>query len=76
VQAGRNGGAHVLPRQETRSVHSVVPDKREWMLVLVCINAAGVAIPSYYIFRGKRIRQNYVEVCEPRATMVVQEKFG
>jgi hypothetical protein len=40
-------------------VHSIIPDQREWLSVLVCMNAAGLAIPSFYVFKGKRFRQNY-----------------
>jgi hypothetical protein len=53
AQAGRNGGGRVLAKTGMRSVHSVIPKEREWLSVLVCINAAGYHIPSFYIFRGK-----------------------
>jgi hypothetical protein len=58
VQAGRNGGAYVLAKTGTRSVHQVVLDEREWLIVLTYINAAGESIPNFYIFRGKRFRRN------------------
>jgi hypothetical protein len=35
-------------------------------------NATGVAILSFYIFRGKRFGQNYIERCEAGATMAMQ----
>jgi hypothetical protein len=35
------------------------------------INATGSAIPSFYIFRGKRFGQNYIQRCEPHATMAM-----
>jgi hypothetical protein len=46
----------------------------EWLSILVCINAVGVAIPSFYIFRGKRLGQNYIQHCEPGATMAMQPR--
>jgi hypothetical protein len=73
-QAGRNGGAIVIARRGARRVHSIVPNQREWLSVLVCINAAGSSIPSFYIFRGRRFRHNYIEKCEPGATMAMQQK--
>jgi hypothetical protein len=54
VQARKNGGGVVIARTGARRVHSVVPDQREWLSVLVCINGIGKTIPSFYIFRGKR----------------------
>jgi hypothetical protein len=58
VQAGRNGGAYVLAKIRSRNVHQVIPDEREWLTVLTCINVAGESIPNFYIFRGKRFRRN------------------
>jgi hypothetical protein len=40
AQAGRNGGAIVIARRGARRVHNIVPNQREWLSVLVCINAA------------------------------------
>jgi hypothetical protein len=64
---GKIGGV-VIARTGARRVHSVVPNQHEWLSILVCINAAGVAISSFYIFRGKRLGQNYIQRCEPGAT--------
>jgi hypothetical protein len=55
-------------------MHSVVPDQREWLSVLVCINAAGSSFPFFYIFRGKRFGQNYIQRCEAGATMAMQPR--
>jgi hypothetical protein len=33
-------------------------------LGLVCMNAAGFAIPSFYVFKGKRFHQNYRGRCD------------
>ena len=74
VEVGRNGRAHVIAWRGARNVHSIVSDKQEWLSVLVCINAAGASIPSFYIFRGKHFRKNYIQKCEPRATMAMQQK--
>jgi hypothetical protein len=41
TQARRNGGALVLARTWSQSVHRVMPDQREWLSILVCVNAAG-----------------------------------
>ena len=72
VQAGRNGDALVISQRGARQVQKIIPDEREWLSVLVCVNAARSAIPSFYIFKGKRFRQNYIERCESGATMAMQ----
>jgi hypothetical protein len=40
--------------------------------ILVCINTAGIVIPSFYIFREKIFGQNYIQHCEVGATMTMQ----
>jgi hypothetical protein len=74
AQAGREGGGIVIAKKGSRAVHSIIPDQREWLSCLVCINAAGSSIPSFYTFRGKRFRRNYIEHCEAGATMAMQGK--
>ena len=72
--AGRNGGGMVIAKTGTKRVQSIVSNQREWLNVLVCVNAASKAIPSFYIFRGKRFRENYIVNCEPGATMAMQPR--
>lgn len=48
-------------------------DNKEWLTIFVCISAQGIYIPPYYIFKGKYLLQNYVELCGPRAAMNIQE---
>jgi hypothetical protein len=48
-----------LAKKGVRSVHSIIPKEREWLSVLVCINAVGYHIPSFYIFRGKSFQRDY-----------------
>jgi len=74
VQAGKNGSGVVIARMGAHRVHSTVPDQRECLSVLVYINVAGFSIPSFFIFRGKRFGQNYIQHCEASETMAMQ--FG
>jgi hypothetical protein len=50
AQAGRNGGGMVIARTGARNIHSIIPDQREWLSVVACVNAAGQTIPNFYIF--------------------------
>jgi hypothetical protein len=54
-------------------VNILACDNREWLTIIVCISAQGTYIPSYYIYKGKYLLQNYVELCGPGAAMNVQE---
>jgi hypothetical protein len=64
----------VIARRGACHVHSIVPDQREWLSVLVCINAAKLAISSFYIFCRKHFRENYIQRCELGATMSIQPR--
>ena len=74
AHAGKNGGGVIIARTGARQVHSIVPDQREWLSVLVCINATGSSISSFYIFKGKRFGANYIQRCESGATMAMQPR--
>ena len=64
----------MIAKTGTKRVQSVVPNQREWLSVLVCVNAAGKSVPSFYIFRGKLFRNYYIQNCEPGATMAMQPR--
>jgi hypothetical protein len=74
AQAGQNGGAYVLAKRGSHVVHSVIPNKQEWLTVLTCINASGQYIPNFYIFKGMHMRHNYIRRCESGATMAMSRK--
>ena len=61
-------------RKGSRSVHKVLPNEKEWITNLTYVNTAGDHIPGFYIFRGKRLRFNYVVHCEDGAAMAMQTK--
>jgi hypothetical protein len=74
VQAGRNDGRMVIVRTGSRNVHSIIPDQREWLSVVACINAAWQTIPNFYILKGIQFHCNYIEHCEDKATMAMARK--
>jgi hypothetical protein len=71
AQACRGGGALIIAKKGSRVVHSVIPDDKEWMFVLSCVNAGGRAIPLFYIFWWRRFRRNYISGCKARAAMAM-----
>jgi hypothetical protein len=55
-------------------MHLVIPKKREWLSVLVCVNAADYHIPSFYIFCGKSFQRDYIKKCKDNVSMAIQPK--
>jgi hypothetical protein len=41
-------------------------------IFLVCVDAVGYHIPSFYIFRGKTFQCDYIKNCEDNASMAMQ----
>jgi len=75
AQAGRGGGGYVIAKRGSKIVHNIIPNQREWLTVLVCINANGESIPSYYIFKGKRRSSDFLrKTGEKGATLSMQPK--
>jgi hypothetical protein len=74
AQVGRNGGGRVLAKRGLRSVYSIIPKELEWLSILVCINAVGYHIPSFYIFCGKTFQRDYIKKCEDNTSMAMQPK--
>ena len=72
VQAGRGGGATVLAKVGSKSVHTIEPDQREHLSVLSCINANGGKIPNFYILKGTYFLKDYVRDCEKDVVMAMQ----
>ena len=73
AQANKNGEGAILALRGTRSVHAIIPNERQWISVLVSVNSAGHTMPSYYVFKGKRQRQEFISSCENGAYMGMQE---
>ena len=72
VQARRSGGATVLAKRGSKSVHSIEPDQREHLSVLSCIKAVGGSISNFYILKGTYFLQDYIVGCEEGAVMGMQ----
>ena len=54
-------------------MHAQIPNEREWLSVLTFINAASASIPHFFIFKGKRRLQDYIQLCGAGTTMAMQE---
>jgi len=44
------------------------------MIVNYAVNAVGGVFPSFYIFKGERIREDYIQQCKLGSYMAMQKK--
>jgi hypothetical protein len=73
-QAGRNRGGRVLAKIGTKYMREIIPNEREHVTVLICINSDGEYIPNLYIFKGKQRKDEYIRKCESGAVYAMQKK--
>jgi hypothetical protein len=50
------------------------PNSREWLTVNYVVNATGTILLRFYIFKGERICDDYIQFCKPRTCMAMQSK--
>jgi len=44
------------------------------LIINYVVNAIGGSLPRFYIFRGYRIKENYIKHCKEGTCMVMQRK--
>ena len=64
----------VLAQRGAKQVHLVAPEHAENVTVVACANAAGAAIPSMIIYKGKRKNQNMLLACHQKRLYGCQRK--
>ena len=72
AQANKNEGV-VIAKMGTRAIHTIVPNERNWISMLVVMNSVRHTMPNYYVFKGKRPREEYISLCEDGACLGMQE---
>ena len=72
MQARRFGGATVLAKRGTRSIHLIEPNQKEHLSMLFCVNADGGSIRNFYILKESYFLKDYIAKCESRAVMGMQ----
>jgi len=49
-----------LARQGSCDVYNTIPKSEEWILINCVSNAIGATLPTFYIFRGSRMKENHI----------------
>jgi hypothetical protein len=55
----------VLTKRGSQQVYNTIPKSKEWMIVNCAINVVGSIFHGFYIFKGERIRKDYIQQCMP-----------
>jgi len=73
AQVGKSGGARIRAHIGVKNVHIIIPNEREHLTALSCINATRDNIPNYCVFKGKQYQKEHIARCKEGACMEMQE---
>ncbi len=52
-------------------MYNTIPKYREWLIVNYVVNAIGITLLRFYIFRGERICDDYIQLYKLRTCMAM-----
>ncbi len=58
----------------SNAIYSTIPKSRKWLIVNYVINDAKGVLHGFYIFRGGRLRDDYIRLYKPNICMVMQKR--
>jgi hypothetical protein len=74
IHVNKQFGTWVLAKGGSQQVYSTIPKSREWMIVNCAVNVVGGVPLGFYIFKGQRIKKDYIQQCKPKSCMTMQKK--
>ncbi len=48
----------------SQHVYNTIPKSREWLTINYVVNVVGTTLPRFYIFRGEKICDDYIQFCK------------
>ncbi len=74
IQTRKQLTTRVLAKRSSEQVYNTIPKSREWLYFNYIVNAVRTTFPRFYIFKGEKIWNDYLQLCKPRTYMVMQSK--
>ena len=65
----------ISSKKGSKKVYNTIPKFKECRIVNFFINATSFFLPKFFIFKGERIKDDYIKNCRPRAWMPMQNIF-
>ncbi len=63
----------MLAKRGSQQVYNTIPKSREWMIVNCVINVIGGVLLGFYIFKGERIKEDYIQQYKLGSCMAMQK---
>jgi hypothetical protein len=64
----------VLAKQGSHQMYSTILNSKEWLTVNYVVNVVGTSLPRFYIFKTKKICDDYIQLCKLGTCMAMQSK--
>jgi len=58
----------------SQHVYNTTPKSKKWLTINYVVNVVGTTLPRFYIFRGEKIRDDYIQLCKLGTCMAMQSK--
>jgi hypothetical protein len=66
-------GARVLVKGGTNTIYNIIIKFWECLTINYVVNATWDILLGFYIFKGERLKDDYIQLYKPRTYMVMQK---
>jgi hypothetical protein len=74
IQVPRHVGVKALVKRKSNVVYNIIPKSQEWLTINCVLNATRFILLRFYIFRGKRLRDDYIKLYKLGICMAIFKK--
>jgi hypothetical protein len=60
----------VVAKRGSQQVYNTILKSKDWLIINYIINVKAGFLLGFYIFKGERIKENYIKHCNARSCMV------
>jgi len=74
IQAGGQLGANIIAKWGSQQVYIIIPKSKEWLTINYIVKTTKKSLPRFYIFKRKKMHDDYIKLCKQGTCMVMQTK--
>jgi len=63
-----------LATRRCNAIYNIIPKSWEWLTINYEINVVGGVLPNSYIFKGEKLKDDYIKLYKPSICMVMEKQ--
>jgi hypothetical protein len=63
-----------LAEKGSQTIYNILPKFRKQLTINCVVNVVALVLLGFYILRGKKLHDDYIQQCKPRTCMAMQTK--